>query len=127
MVARVLCGVALVALAGCVMDRNVRAPAGDFLTHQQLTALLSETRTVRIKAGKIDAMGVYTRDGTAQLEGNFGIARGTWRIYDNRFCTRYPNIRQGFETCFFFQQVGENTYNTFMTDGSQNATWYVQK
>src|SRR5688572_23322661 len=121
MVARCLrsvAGITALALAGCAVDREVQAPAGDFLSHEQLSALLAKTRTARIAAGKINATGTYARDGTVYLEWGAGSAKGTWKIYDNRFCTRYPGIRQGFETCYFFRQTGANTYSLFSTDGN---------
>src|SRR5262245_55001930 len=119
--------VAMLGCAGCTLDRNVKAPEGDFLSHEQLTALLAEAKTVRITIGRSTFNGVYTKDGTARLDWGTGNAKGTWRIYDNRFCTRYPGIRQGFETCFFFRQTGANTYDTINTDGSAGSTWVVEK
>lgn len=130
MVARnvqLLFGTGLLLLAGCVADRNVKAPEGDFLSHEQLTALLSQAKTVRITIGTAKVNGLYTGDGTAQLDWGTGGARGTWRIFENRFCTRYPGIRQGFESCFFFRQAGENTYTLFGTDGRLGSTWVVEK
>ena len=124
---RVLAGIALLTLAGCVADIDVRAPEGNFLSHEELTALLSQTKTVRIMIGTARVNGLYTRDGTAQLDWGTGGARGTWRIFENRFCTRYPGIRQGFESCFFFRPAGENTYTLINTDGSVGSTWVVEK
>jgi hypothetical protein len=122
-----LAGAGLLALAACVADRQVQAPAGDFLSHEQLSALLSKTRTVRIATGRLNVIGIYAQDGTAQVDWGTGGAKGTWRIYDNRFCTRYPGIRQGFETCYFFRQTGENTYTQFFVDGNVSSTWVVEK
>ena len=119
--------VGLLLLAGCVADATVKAPEGDFLTHEQVTALLLRAKTVRITIGRSTLNGAYAQDGTAQLDWGTGGAKGTWRIHDNRVCTRYPGIRQGFETCFFFRQVNENTYTTVMTDGSPGSTWVVEK
>ena len=124
---RLAAGIALLSLAGCVADKDVRAPEGNFLSHEELTALLSQTKAVRITIGTTKINGLYTRDGTAQLDWGTGGARGTWRIFENRLCTRYPGIRQGFETCFFFRQAGPNTYTTINTDGSVGSTWVVEK
>jgi hypothetical protein len=124
---RFLAGAALPALAACTLDRQVQAPAGDYLSHEQLSALLAKTRTTRITVGKFNATGSYARDGTVHLNWGAGTATGTWKIYDNRFCTRYREIRQGFETCYFFRQTGEQTYALFSTDGSIAGTWLVEK
>jgi len=115
----------LLALAGCTLDRQVQAPAGDYISHEQLSALLAKTRTAKITAGKLNATGNYSLDGTVYLDWGTGNAKGTWKIYDNRFCTRYPGIRQGFETCYFFRQTGDNTYTLFTTDGKVAGTWYL--
>ena len=122
---RSLICVALLALAGCTLDRKVEAPAGDYLSHEQLSALLARTRTANIAAGRLNATGNYSPDGTVHLNWGTGSAKGTWKIYDNRFCTRYREIRQGFETCYFFRQTGDKTYTLFATDGKVAATWFV--
>lgn len=127
MVARIFLLLALVALAGCVSDRQVQAPAGDYLSHEELSALLSQTRSVRITTGRVKATGIYSKDGTAFVDWGAGTAKGTWQIVANRFCTKYPGMRQGFETCFLFRQTGTNTYSQFAMDGSFWATWFVEK
>ncbi len=101
----------------------------NFLAHEELKALLSSTRTVAFTAGtSARGTGIYSPDGIARLDGGTWSAKGTWRIDGNRFCTTYPGIRRGYETCSNLQKTGENRYNLyFSTDGTKNGTWAIEK
>jgi hypothetical protein len=55
---------------------------------------------------------------------------GGWQ--DNKFCSKYPGIRRGYETCYVFQKTGENSYSLFYADGGPedgklSGTWAVEK
>lgn len=130
---RILAACGLLALSACAgVDPAPQGPGRVLLTHDELKALLSTTRTVRIVAQGAKITGVYGRDGAASLDWGTGGARGTWRIEGNKFCTKYPGIRRGYETCYVFEKTGENSYSLFFADGGPedgklNGTWAVEK
>ena len=98
-----------------------------FLTEAQLKALFSKDTTLRFDAGgAIKGVGTYFLNGTARVNWGSGGALGKWRIVGDRFCTTYPNLRRGRETCNSVQKTGERTYTLFFPDGSLNATWEIQ-
>jgi hypothetical protein len=99
-----------------------------FLTHEELKALLSGTRIVQFNTGRSRGTGIYAQDGTAQVDWGTGGAKGTWRIDGDKFCTTYPGLRRGYETCNNLQKTGERSYTLFFTsDGSLNGTWQIEK
>jgi len=130
---RILAACGLLALSGCAgVDTAPQEPTRVLLTHDELKALLSTTRTVRIVTQGAKVIGVYGQDGTASVEWGTGSARGTWRLADNKFCSKYPGIRRGYETCYVFQKTGENRYSLFYADGGPedgklSGTWAVEK
>ena len=92
------------------------------LTHSELETLMSRTRTARWTSSKGAAgTGTYTQEGTAKLAWSGGGAEGSWRISGDKFCTKYPTIRGGNETCFTMYKTGEYEYQSFFPDGSFNA------
>lgn len=120
-----LAGVVLLVLSACgTTSGSLQEPGPTFLTHDELKALLSRTRTVRI-AGEVKGTLVLAQDGTAQAEWSSGGAKGTWRIDGAKYCSIYPGIRR--ETCYNLQKTGENTYTLFRLDGSPSGTWEMQK
>jgi hypothetical protein len=66
--------------------------------------------------------GTYTQDGVAKIDWGRGADEGSWRIIGGKFCTKYPKVRNGVETCFTVYKTGENEYKSILPDGSLNAT-----
>ena len=122
-----------VAMLGCAGHAWAQKPQPTVLTNAQLTALLSKGLTVRISGADRPntaartGTAVYQKDGTVRF--NEGAATtthiGSWRIEDNRFCTRYSsNLGSG---CFNVQKIGESTYKLIPLDGLLEATWELVK
>lgn len=123
-------GVTLLMLSSCATtERPLQEPSLTFLTHNELKTLMSGTRTVSWTSSGLTGTagltgtGIYTQDGTALLRWDRGSAEGTWRINGDRFCTTYPKIRRGYETCHSLHKTGENEYKLFLPDGSFSGTW----
>jgi hypothetical protein len=98
-----------------------------FLTHEELRQLLSGTTTVQFVSGNAKGTGIYTQDRTARLDGGSWQAKGSWRIDGNKFCTKYPGIRRGYETCYSLQRTGENAYTLHDGESGMSSTWLVEK
>jgi hypothetical protein len=122
-----------VAMLGGAGHAWAQKPQPTVLTNAQLTALLSKGLTVRISGADRPntaartGTAVYQKDGTVRF--NEGAATttqiGSWRIEDNRFCTRYSNnLGSG---CFNVQKIGESTYKLIPLDGLLEATWELVK
>lgn len=128
-VLQALAALSVAIASGCgTPSTPAEEPSRTYLTHDELKALLSKTTSVRISLGRATLSGVYTPAGTATLDWGSGGAKGTWRIDANRFCTKYPGLRRGYESCYNFQKVAENTYNLFSTeDSSSSGTWLIEK
>jgi hypothetical protein len=65
--------------------------------------------------------GEYTPDGTARLAWQGGGATGKWRIKEGKFCTTYPEVRGGAETCFIPYRTGPRESVSFGEDGAYAA------
>lgn len=121
-----------VAMLGCANYAWAQKPQPTVLSNAQLKALLSKGLTVRItgadrpNTASRTATAVYQKDGTVRLnEGPATTTRiGSWRIEDNKFCTKYPNLGSG---CFNVQKTGEKTYKLIPLDGLLEGTWEVLK
>ena len=134
MAARAVLACSAVALIlGCAANGTTsQEPSVVYLTHDELKALLSTTRTVRIATQGAKVIGIYSRDGAARVDWGSGGATGTWRVQGNKFCSKYPGVRRGYETCYVLQKTGENRYTLFYADGSPedgkvSGTWWVEK
>jgi hypothetical protein len=119
-----LMGVAFLMLSSCATtEKSLQERGLAPLTHNELETLMSRTRTTRWTTSKgVTGTGTYTQDGTAKLSWSGGGAEGSWRISGDKFCTTYPTIRKGNETCFTLYKTRENEYQLFFQDGSLNAT-----
>jgi len=119
-----LMAIALLLVSGCATtEKSLQERGLTPLTHSELETLMSRTRTARWTTSKgVTGTGSYTQDGTAKLAWSGGGAEGSWRISGDRFCTKYPTIRGGNETCFSLYKMHENEYQSFFPDGSLNAT-----
>src|SRR5688572_27047773 len=115
--------VAKLIFVGALLGVAWSQPGGaKFLTHEELKTLLSGTTIVQFNAGRSRGTGIYAQDGTARLDWGTGGAKGTWRIDGDKFCTTYPGIRRGYETCNNLQKTGEKSYTLFFTsDGTLNG------
>src|SRR3954467_9349670 len=113
---------ALVALAivGCVSLASAQGSKPTFLTNGELKALLSKKLTVKVTGTTAERPGtasrtgtsIYEPDGTARLnEGNVSEI-GSWRIEENRFCTRFSRAGNG---CYNVQKTGAAAYNLVPT------------
>ena len=120
MVARLIL---LSVLAGAA---SAQEPGAKPLTHGELKELLSKTRIVQFAFGRAKGTLVLAQDGKASVDGGSWQAKGTWRIDGDKYCSRYPGIRRGYETCYSVQSTGANTYKLLSTDGDV-STWLVEK
>ena len=121
-----------VAMLGCASQAWAQKPQPTVLTNAQLKALLSNGMTAKItgadRKGTAARTGtvVYQKDGTVRF--NEGAATtthiGSWRIEDNKFCTKYTNLGSG---CFNVQKTGDTTYKLIPLDGLLEGTWEVVK
>ena len=121
-----------VALLGGAGHAWAQKPQPTVLTNAQLKALLSKGMTAKItgadRANTASRTGtaVYQKDGTVRF--NEGAATtthiGSWRIEDNKFCTKYTNLGSG---CFNVQKTGESSYKLIPLDGLLEGTWDVVK
>ena len=120
------------AMFGCASHALAQKPQPTVLTGAQLKTLLSNGLTVRISGAdrpntaKRSGTAVYQKDGTVRF--NEGAATtthiGSWRIDDNKFCTKYTNLGSG---CFNVQKTGDTTYKLIPLDGLLEGTWEVVK
>ena len=101
-------------------------PGTKLLTHEELKQLLSKTTVLQFATGGAKGTGVLAHDGTARLDGGSWQARGTWRIDGNKYCSKYPGIRRGYETCYVIEKTGGNTYKLYSTEGDI-GTWVVEQ
>ena len=102
------------------------------MTPDELKVLISTAKSIRIATQGAKVNAIYSRDGVARVEWGTGGATGTWRLDGNKFCSKYPGIRRGYETCYVFQKTGENTYNQFYADGGPDdgrliGNWVVER
>src|SRR5262245_14032542 len=127
---RHLATVLTVAMLGCASHAWAQKPQPTVLTNAQLKTLLSNGMTVRItgadraNTAKRSGTAVYQKDGTVRF--NEGAATtthiGSWRIEDNKFCTKYTNLGSG---CFNVQQIGDSRYKLIPLDGLLEGTWDI--
>jgi len=116
--------VAFLILSSCATtEKSLQERGLNPLTHSELETLMSRTRTARWTTSKgVSGTGTYSQDGTAKLAWSGGGAEGSWRVSGDKFCTAYPTIRGGKETCFTLYRIQENEYQSFFPDGGFNAT-----
>ena len=116
--------VAVLLLPGCAATAQSLQKEGlSPLTHSQLEMLMSRTRTSRwTTATGVSGTGRFAKDGSVELAWTGGGTKGTWRISDSSLCTKYPDIRDGKETCFTAYRTHPNQYSWFFPDGSLDAT-----
>jgi len=120
MVARliVLCSLAGVASA--------QQPGTKLLSQGELKELLSKTRIVQFAFGRAKGTLVLAQDGTVNVDGGTFQAGGTWRINGDKYCSKYPGIRRGYETCYAVQRTGPNSYKLESTEGDVSY-WVVEQ
>ena len=121
-----------VAILGCAGHAWAQKPQPTVLTNAQLKALLSNGLTVKItgvdrpNTASRTGTAVYQKDGTARF--NEGPATttliGSWRIEDNKFCTKYTSLGSG---CFNIQKIGDTKYKLILLDGLLEGTWEIVK
>ena len=117
-----------VALSGCGTGGTPsQEQSPNYLTQAQLKELFSTTRTVSTTAGTFKGTGTFTKEGIADLVWASGSARGTWRIDGNKFCTKYPGLRRGYEACYSLQRTGTNTYTLYDGESGMTGTWVIQQ
>ena len=122
----------VVAMLGCAGHAWAQKLQPTVLTNAQLKELLSKGLTVKItgadrpNTAARTGTAVYQKDGTVRF--NEGPATtthiGSWRIEDNRFCTKYDRLGSG---CFNVHKIGETTYKLVPLDGLLEGTWEVVK
>src|SRR3954463_15283041 len=98
----------------------------NFLTHEELKTLFSETINVRLVNAAYARSGTanFQKDGTAIVNDGNSQAFGSWRIEGDSFCTSYTKLGSG---CIKLQKTGANSYRTLFPDGKVRSTWEVQK
>ena len=116
----------LILLAVMTGSASAQEPRPDFLTHEELKALLAEPKAIQFATGRSKGIVVLGKDGTASVDGGTFQARGTWRIDGNRYCSKYPGIRRGYETCYTVQNTGGGTYKLYSADGDISS-WVIEK
>ena len=104
-----------------------QAPGTKLLTADELKALLSKTTVIQFTRGSAKGTGVLALDGKARLDGGSWSANGSWRIQDNKYCSKYPGIRRGYETCYTVEKTGQNTYTLYDTEDGTKGTWVVEQ
>lgn len=116
--------VALVMVSGCgPTQQSLRERGLTPLTHDELETLFSRRRTTRwTTVESVKGAGAYEQGGAAKLNWYGGEAVGSWRIVGDTFCTKYPKIHRGNETCYTFYKTGGNEYRLYLPDGAFNAT-----
>jgi len=116
--------VALLMLPGCGPSQQSLQERGlNPLTYSELETLFSRRRTTRWTSAKgVNGAGAYDVGGAAKLNWYKGEAVGSWRIVGDTFCTKYPKLHRGSETCFTFYKTGGNEYQLYLPDGAFNAT-----
>ena len=114
----------LLLFSGCAPSQQTWHDAGlKPLTHDELENLFSRRRTTRWTSSEYrKGAGAYDRGGAAKLNWYKGEAVGSWRIVGDTFCTKYPKIHGGNESCFTFYKTGVNQYLLYLPDGAFNAT-----
>jgi hypothetical protein len=123
----VLLGIAATILFGALAGTvSAQEPGTQLLTHEELKQLLSKTMVAQFSTGRTKGTVVLAQDGTARVDGGTWQARGTWRIEGNRYCSKYPGIRRGYETCYAVQNTGGSTYKLYSTDGDISS-WVIEK
>ena len=120
--------VVLVLVAACGEALAQERPP-TFLTHEELKAFFSESRTIRIISEQYrrSSTTTYQKDGTAIVDvDNTGYRMvGTWRIDGDQFCTKYTQVGSG---CYKIQKTGVDSYKTFSAEkGTVGGTWEVKK
>ena len=129
---RQLTALLAVAMLDCASQAWAQNPPPTLLTNAQLKALLSNGMTARItgadrpNTAARTGTAVYQKDGTVRF--NEGAATtthiGSWRIEDNKFCTKYNRLGSG---CFNVQKVGDTRYKLIPLDGLLEGTWDIVK
>ena len=113
-------------LVAAVVAGAASAQEPKLLAHEELKELLSTTRVMQFATAGAKGTAVLAQDGTARLDGGTWQARGTWRIDGNKYCSKYPGIRRGYETCYTIERTGEKTYKLTSTEGDIGS-WVVEK
>ena len=115
---------AFLTLLGCATtEQALRARGLSPLSQGELEALYARTRTIRGSSPDcLGLLGTYTQEGGARLDWGRGAAAGSWRIAEDKFCTKYQGIRNGEERCLTIYKTGENAYKAFLPDGTFHGT-----
>ena len=124
MVVRAIVAAAFLTLVGCATTEHALRERGLApLTHSELEALYTRTRTIRGSSPDgLGLTGTSTQEGGARLDWGRGAAEGSWRITAGKFCTKYKGIRDEKERCFTIYKTGENEYKAFLPDGTFHGT-----
>ena len=114
----------IVGAAGCVVTQKSLQEKGlKPVTQKDMQDRYSRPVKIRfVNDRNQSGTGEYTPDGTARLNWTGGGATGKWVIKGDKFCTTYPEIRGGAETCFTSYRTGPKDYTTFGPDGEFAGT-----
>jgi hypothetical protein len=116
----------LVLLCALCGSASAQPPGTKLLTHEELKQLLSKTTVAQFTTAGAKGTVVIAQDGTARLDGGTWQARGTWRIDGSKYCSKYPGIRRGYETCYAIENTGASTYKLYSAEGDVSS-WVVEK
>jgi hypothetical protein len=119
-----LAAVVLIVATGCgVTQKSLQEKGLKPLTQKELEDRYARPVKSRwVNAQNQSGTAEATPDGTARLAWQGGGATGKWRIVNGKYCTTYPQLRGGNETCFAVYRTGPKEHVTFGADGSYNAT-----
>jgi hypothetical protein len=133
---------AVVALTACAAIRDSDAPAKTAEAGPPLPAQLGPADIQKlyelahredgvVASGRPHAGAHWIRwvkpDGDMKLVAGAGAFTdtGTFAIRGNSFCIAWKTIDHGKETCFHYARIGDNTYASYLVDGTESATFKV--
>jgi hypothetical protein len=63
----------------------------------------------------------FNADGTAEISGGLTDA-GTWRLWEQGYCTQWRRMRHGQERCFTLDRTADGKYRIYKPDGEISMT-----
>jgi hypothetical protein len=108
----------LVAACSSVTEQSLAEKGLKPMGNAELKSYLSQPRQARFtsatnQTGTIE----YAPDGAIRITTAKGSVAGRWRVDADRFCTQYPELRGGRETCMASYRTGPNEITTFTPEG----------
>jgi hypothetical protein len=115
-------------LLSCALtEQKIKDAGAELLSQQELVEFFNQERVVTLSTSSGSAKGYYFPDGTQKIEWPGGGDKGSFKIENGLFCSKWNTKRSGQEACYRIYHTDDKEYVWFNLDGSYDSTMIVLK